>query len=174
MNPDISITEKFFIAMGIFDDEEITFQTFDDSEKKDSRLARILHGSFGRCSNRLIELNQRGAGIFWTVNETNLKGRKAENVTRIRAVFVDLDGAPLDPVLKCPCPPNVVVESSPGRYHCYWLVSDCSIDDFVPIQKALIRQFNGDPACFDLPRVMRLPGFIHQKHEPAISVIICT
>jgi hypothetical protein len=43
-------------------------------------------------------LNREGAGVFVTVNETDLKGRTAKNITSVRAVFVDLDGAPLEPV----------------------------------------------------------------------------
>jgi hypothetical protein len=38
------------------------------------------------------------------VNRGDLRGRKAENVVAVRAVFLDLDGSPLDPVLTAPTP----------------------------------------------------------------------
>ena len=85
---------------------------------------------------------------------------------RVRAVFVDLDGAPLAPVLEAGLEPHVVVESSPGKFHVYWQVDDCPLDQFERVQRALARRFGGDPSVHDLPRVLRVPGFLHCKGEP--------
>jgi hypothetical protein len=128
----------------------------------------------------LKQLNQDGAGVFVTINETDGKGRKAKNIVRIRAVFVDLDGAPLAPVMSGRCLPHIIVESSPQRWHAYWLVQGMALEDFTPIQWAAIRRYNADPIIHDLPRVMRLPGFVHAKvkngvkSEPFVSGIIHT
>jgi RepB DNA-primase from phage plasmid len=149
-----------------------TFQTFDDDpDRKDPKLIRILHGSFADLEFELERLNESGAGIFVTINETNGKGRKTENIERVRALFVDLDGAPLEPVLGTR--PHIVVESSPRRFHAYWLVADMPLGDFSACQEALIERFGGDPVVKDLPRVMRLPGFKHRKGKPFRSRIIC-
>ena len=115
---------------------------------------------------RLTDLQHAGAGVFVTINGTDGAGRKAANIVPVRAVFVDLDGAPFEPVLACPPPPHIAVESSPGRYHAYWLVRDLPLERFAPLQKAIAARFGGDPAIHDLPRVMRLPGFWHLKGEP--------
>ena len=90
---------------------------------------------------------------------------------KVRALFVDFDGAPLEPVLQCGMPPQIAVDSSPGRYHAYWLVSDCPLQDFTRIQVALAEKFGGDPSVKDLPRVMRLPGFCHRKAEPVLTTV---
>src|SRR5208283_4699107 len=119
----------------------------------------------------LTRLNGQGAGIFIMVNAGDLKGRTQENVVSVRAVFVDLDGSPLQPVKDAPFKPHIVVESSPGRYHAYWMVSDCPLEQFTLIQKALARKFNGDPKVNDLCRVLRLPGFYHRKAEPFMTRI---
>lgn len=37
---------------------------------------------------------------------------------------------------------------------------------FKPVQQAIAARFNGDKSVNDLPRVMRLPDHLHQKHEP--------
>jgi hypothetical protein len=151
---------------------EFTFQTFDDNaHRKDESLVRILHGTLKEHWRELVELNSRGAGIYVTVNLTDLKGRKTGNITKVRALFVDLDGGPLDPVATCSTPPHIIVESSPGRWHCYWFVSDVPLDQFKRLQKALIARFNSDPSVHDLPRVLRLPGFIHRKGEPFLSIL---
>ena len=97
------------------------------------------------------------------VNRGNGQDRKADSVSAVRAIFVDLDGAELQPTLEAPVPPSITIESSPGRYHAYWLVRDMPLKDFKPAQQALAAMFGGDKAVCDLPRLMRLPGFYHQK-----------
>lgn len=153
-------------------DEPVTFQTFDDGATKNPKLARILHGNLEEHAATLSALNAQGAGVFVMVNRGDGLGRKAENVTGICALFVDLDGAPLEPVLAAGVEPHITIESSADRYHAYWLVSDCALEQFTPLQAALAAKFNSDPKVKDLPRVMRLPGFWHQKAEPFQTRII--
>jgi hypothetical protein len=53
-----------------------SFQSFDDNkQRKDKRLARILHGTLAEHFDELTRLNAKGAGIFVCINETNGKGR---------------------------------------------------------------------------------------------------
>lgn len=153
--------------------EPVTFQTFGEGAAKSTHgLTRTLHGMMAEHRETLAALNGRGAGVFWTVNATDGRGRKASNVQRIRALFVDLDGAPVAPVQASPLPPHAIVESSPGRWHAYWRIADCGLGDFTPMQKALAKRFDADPKVCDLPRVMRLPGFLHCKHSPFESRIV--
>lgn len=151
-----------------------TFQTFDDNaDRKDQYLARKLHGTLEEHAATLADMQARGAGVYVTVNETDLKGRKVENITRVRAFFLDLDGAPLDPVTAWE-EPHIICETSPGRYHTFWLVDDCPLDAFRQVQKDLIATFGGDDCIHDLPRVMRLPGFWHMKGDPYMVRMIET
>jgi hypothetical protein len=146
-------------------DGEYTFQVFDDSDLKRGYLAKVCHGALEEEAARLAVWNQSGAGVFVVVNEADGMGRRAENITRVRAVFVDLDGAPLQPVLACMLEPHIIVESSPGRFHAYWIVDGLPLDQFPAVQRAIAARFNGDPAVIDVCRVMRVPGFYHQKAE---------
>ena len=70
----------------------------------------------------IVTRYKRGAGVFITINETDGTGRRGENMTRYRAAFVDLDGAPLP--TSWPLEPSFVIESSAGKYHCYWLLQE--------------------------------------------------
>lgn len=170
-----SVAAKAFLhhldAKGIF-----TFQTFDDcKDRKDRSLARVLHGTLEQHFAALASIQEKGGGIFVMVNEGDgvihtgkTTCRNAENVVAVRSVFVDLDGSPLAPVLKG-LYPSIVVESSPDRWHGYWLTHDCPLDDFRKRQQQIAAKFNGDPKVIDLPRVMRLPGFFHQKAEPFMT-----
>lgn len=166
---DLTVASRFLDALA--EGEPVTFQTFDDSEKKRRELAQVLHGSIDEAGDALQAANQRGAGVFWMVNYGNSKGRKREHVTGVRALFLDLDGAPLEPVLAAGVEPHAVVESSPGKWHVYWLVTGCKLEQFALAQKALAAKFGGDASVNDLPRVMRLPGFLHRKSAPYQSRI---
>jgi len=143
---------------------QFTFQTFSDSAvNKDPDMVRVLNGTFAEHRAELSRLNARGACVCVTVNRTDGTGRQDSNITAVRAVFVDLDGAPLEPVTDFPLKPQIIVESSAGRYHAYWLVDGLPLKDFEAIQNAIIATFDGDKSVKDLPRVMRLPGFTWHK-----------
>ena len=151
--------------------ERFTFQTFSDGGK-DAHLAKVHHLQPDQLGP-LVRLNGQGAGVFVTVNATDLQGRRKANMQRVRAVWLDLDGAPLGPVQACPLPPHVVIESSPERYHAYWRVENgVSLEEAETLVAGIAANFDGDPAVKDCGRVMRLPGFYHQKHEPFRSRIL--
>jgi uncharacterized protein YdaU (DUF1376 family) len=148
-----------------------TIQTFDD-HKKDKKLTQVIHfdGEISEIlSAQLKTMNEKGAGIYLCVNETDGKGRKAENVIRVRAVYADLDGVPLEKTL--PFNPTLIVESSAGKYHCYWFTDDTPLEGFTTLQKNIIRTFGSDPAVHDLSRVLRVPGFFHNKEDPFLSKV---
>jgi hypothetical protein len=146
--------------------DKFTFQTFDDNDqRKDKRLARILHGTLDQHYRTLADYSRRGAGVFVTINTTNFHGRSVQCIIQVRAYFADLDGAPLDNVRRLTVPPDIITETSPGRYHVFYLVFDALLGEehFKKTQQTLANLLGGDPSVCDLPRVMRLPGFPHQK-----------
>jgi len=171
ISADLNETDKFLsILCG---DSLVTFQTFDDvKERGNKEFARIYQGFSEENVSSLIALNQDGAGIFVMVNEGNGSGRNTEAVVNVRALFVDLDGSPLQPVLDTGLTPHITVETSPERYHAYWLVEDCPLDKFKGLQQAIAARFNGDKSVNDLPRVMRLPGLMHNKKEPFLTHVL--
>jgi hypothetical protein len=173
-SPDLTEAARFLTAL----DPTATkfcFQTFDDSKaRRDRTLTKILHGTLAEHAAELERLNQKGAGIFVTVNETDGAGRMNENITRVRALYVDLDGAPLGPVQAHKVHPHIVIETSPGRWHAYWRVDGMALEHFTPAQEALSEAFDGDRSVKALPHVMRLPGFFHRKAEPYMAHIIET
>ena len=142
----------------------------DCQEEAHDPFARIIHGTLDECWDELCRLNEQGAGIFITVNATDGKGRSEKNIKRVRALFNDLDDEPLEPVLQSKQPPHIVVESSPGHFHPYRLVEGIALDQFKPLQDKLIDEFGGDHVN-DLPRVLRLPGFIHRKDKDKPSLV---
>jgi Family of unknown function (DUF5906)/RepB DNA-primase from phage plasmid len=171
--------------------KEFTFQTFDDNKERKAKrkkdpFAKVFNGTLAQHWDALVKLNKKGAGIFVTINITDLQGRTNENMTGIRSVFTDLDGAPLNPVLaEGTLKPHIITETSPGRWHAYWRVDrnpldglhhladiERAIKQFEGAQKAIAARYGGDPSVWDLPRVLRLPGFIHRKGAPFLSRIV--
>ena len=152
-----------FLAALAPGETDFTLQTFDDSEAKRPTLARVMHGSLARRFPELSRLSAIGAGVFVTVNRTDLRGRREANAIAVRALFADLDGAPLSILERFGLPPHIIVISSPSRFHVYWKVNDIERTEFTNLQKRLAALLGGDPSVCDLPRVMRLPGFLHQK-----------
>lgn len=146
-----------------------TFQTFDDTQQKRSELVSTRNGTFAELTNWLYSMNGKGAGVFVTVNETDARGRKKENILRVRALFADFDISAPDTAERLradPMPPSIIVESSRGKLHAYWLVDGVELDEFKSLQQAIARHWGSDLSVCDLPRVMRLPGFHHCKGEP--------
>ena len=156
-----------FLAALAPGENDFTFQTFDDDDTRDEKrpeLARVMHGPLTANFAGLSRLSARGAGVFVTVNRTDLKRRRKENVVAVRALFADLDAAPLAVLERLGLPPHIIAISSPERFHPYWLVKGVETTEFTRLQERLAALFGSDPSVCDLPRVMRLPGFPHQKN----------
>lgn len=174
LHPNPEMAQAFLSVLAR--DEPVTFQTFDDDkERKRGDLVRVRHGSLSDHASELVTLNNSGAGVFVMVNAGDGRVHAGERTCRatpsvvgVRSCFVDLDGAPLQPVLRGAAKPHIVVASSPNRWHAYWLMKDCPLEKFAVLQAALQSKFDGDTVK-DLPRVMRLPGFIHRKEKPFMS-----
>jgi hypothetical protein len=152
--------------------DAFTFQTFDDNkQRKDSSLARLLHGTLDQHFDELCRLNAMGAGIFVPVNETDLKGRTKANIVNVRAVFQEADrqGIPV-PSLE----PHIVVQTSQGKFHRYWLTHEheAALREYDGVMRTMVDQYGSDPNARDLARVLRLPGFLHMK-DAANPFLVC-
>jgi len=149
--------------------EKFTFQTFDDKPTKNPALARWVHGDIDALFTELVNYNRLGAGVFVMVQSGDGSGRNIKAVNRIRCIFNENDhGVPK----KQPLEPQIVVETSPGKAHHYFLTDGLGLDDFKPIQDRLITDYGSDKNANDLPRVLRVPGFYHNKQEPHLVTIV--
>ncbi len=112
----------------------------------------------------LCRLNERKYGIYLTINETDGKGVKNENITGIRALWADWDHGAPDEV---PLQPSFTVRTSPNRMQAYWLLNDeMTNDEFKACMGHIVTAYGGDDKCKDRARVLRVPGFNHTKAEP--------
>ena len=153
-------------------DGGLTVQTFAD--RRPSALApQIRGGSIDALWPWIRDQSEQGAGVFATVNATPPGQRTAAAVTAVRALFVDVD-RPDDARPDWHLLPTLTVASGRGL-HAYW-----SLDPFAPpdpvqfrgAQRRLAAYYGSDPSVCDLPRVMRLPGTLHQKADPRPVTIL--
>lgn len=169
LRPDPGQARRFLLLLDE-EAERFCFQTFDDNKaRKDGALASIKHGDLESCGKELWRLNKQGAGVFVTVNDTDGEGRRIQNITRVRAVWHEEDQP--TGITVWPLEPHIIVESSPGKYHRYWLVDGMSKEQHAMVMARMVREYGSDPNARDVARVLRLPGFLHQKN-PASPFLV--
>ena len=114
--------------------------------------------------------NVRGWGVFHVVNEFDGR-RRISNLRRIRSWITEIDGdkdAARERLERSPLVPSRVIESKNG-FHAYWDAKpDANPKHYKTITTALAERFGGDMNARDLARILRTPGFKHQKdpHDP--------
>ena len=155
--------------------KRFTLQTFDDNRaRKASNLARVLE--LNGFTREVSELHKAGAGIYLTVNETDGKGRKDENIIRIRDIWQE-DDSGYEGVF--PIEPTTVIETSDGHFHRHWTVADDwptdekGQADFAGVMRRMVADYGSDRNAADVSRVLRIPGFYNQK-DPAKPQFIQT
>ncbi len=118
-----------------------------------------------------MELNLKGAAVFLLVNRGDSKGRQVDNVLSIVRFFLDLDDAPLEPVMDAPIGPHIVVEPSQSRYQSFWKIEPISVTDdnrtsaktsFERLESSSAQRFEGD-YIVKLPRIVRHPFLIRNR-----------
>jgi len=155
-------TKDLLKFLSNFDGKHIFTAYHRDRSPTNDLYPRHFPTDIHSCYTYLRELQLQGYEIYFTVNEVAGNTRKAEDVIRARAVFVDDDnqregGFRTDFILQ----PSLIVETSQGKYHYYWLTSTTDLTEWTRVQEALIHLYRTDPKIKDLSRVMRLPEFNH-------------
>lgn len=150
--------------------ETVCLRVFDDKKRgmfKGQKLS-VEAGKFATIETTLRNHNAEGRGVFFVVNSG---GQSDEDINRINAQFVESDKLSFEEMQaridSFPLQPSMIVKTRKSL-HAYWFVKDAEVARFRPIQKSLVTCFDGDPACINESRVMRLPGFFHCKEEPLL------
>ena len=98
------------------------------------------------------------------------QSRTKEDIETIRHLYLDIDRngpTALEAVETSSVVPrpNYVLETSPEKYQVVWKVEGIAQDQAETLQRAMVREFGGDPAATDSTRVLRLPEFVNRKYE---------
>ena len=162
------------VLSSLFNPTEIVcFRIFDD--KKNSTFPgcklQCECGKYKSIEEILKNHNALGRGISFVVN---LGGHDDGSITRINAQFVEMDNGSFEEQQKkidaFPLQPSMVIKTKKS-FHVYWFMdASAKVGRFRTIQTQLVKHFDGDPACVNESRVMRLPGFNHCKQDPPVEV----
>lgn len=85
-------------------------------------------------------------------------------------LWADFDTGKVDP-FALPLKPSIVIESSPGRYHCFWLLNvSLSLGTLEYYNRRLASAFGADPSGWDANQLLRLPLGVNSKREQLTAV----
>lgn len=143
------------------------------SDTGPSAKGKVFRGTLAQAWEWLCRWNAAGYGCFLTVNATDGQGRSKGNITAVRAVWADLDGIDARQQYEAAAAwspaPSFAVQTSPERWHIYWLLAPgCPLDMAESLNRRLRTRFNADQSATDLARVLRVPGSYHLKADPAL------
>jgi len=142
------------------------------------RIVRVEQALEARYMAWLSYENQHGRNnIYVAANplRSGSKKRTKECIASVRHLYLDVDtdgDARLAALLASDMvpPPTSVLSTSPGKYQVLWRVEGFDFERQEHTLKLLAIAFGGDPACTDCNRVLRVPGFLNRKYDPAYRV----
>jgi hypothetical protein len=127
----------------------------------------------------LAHENHIGANIYVAANPLLARSRKRtkECIASVRHLYIDIDvnGEARLAALRASDlvpEPNIIVSTSAGKYQVLWRVEDFDFYMQETTLKLLAMAFHGDISCTDCNRVLRIPGFLNHKYDPAQLVTV--
>jgi hypothetical protein len=137
------------------------------------------------------DTNAMGYNIYWTVNvaRPGTSGKPSkEDISHARFVHVDIDPPrddaswSIDTAIAdiVPFQPSTLVASGGGLQALWRLDVSASAEDVEVVNKAIASVTGGDPACWNVDRLFRVPGTINypsatkqaRGRKPALAVTI--
>jgi hypothetical protein len=116
--------------------------------------------------------NANGADIYVGMNplKQDASSRTKDDIDTIRHLYLDLDhgGCTSLQAIKnsdLVPQPNYVLNTSPEKFQVVWKAEGITLEEAEALQRAMAREFDGDPAATDSTRVLRLPGFSNKKYD---------
>lgn len=180
LNNKISLKD-FFRAFGYTDNDTVYCRMFKDRDKGDDHgenceaelwrfegLEKYLH--------TMNEQEGQNRGVYFVVCGGGQTNAAAKAKGKVHAQFMECDDYSFEEQIRrlngFEFEPSVIIRTRKSL-HCYWLMeAGASMDRFRYVQTQLAEYFGGDTSIKNESRVMRLPGFLHQKAEPVMVRLI--
>ena len=142
--------------------------------KVTQRIVTVKQAIAPRYLGWLAYENTNGANIYVAANPLRSGSRKRtkESIASVRHIYIDVDTdgeariAAIQSSDLVPAP-TIILSTSPGKYQALWRVEGFDLVRQEDTLKQLAIAFGGDPACTDCNRVLRVPGFLNRKYDPA-------
>src|ERR1700730_7356084 len=118
------------------------------------RITRATNAASPDFQAWLRHKNASGADIYVGMNSLKRDAQSStkENVEKIRHLYLDIDRRGPEAVKAVENSglvprPNYVFETSPGKFQVIWKVEDIPQDRAEALQRAMVREFGGDPVA---------------------------
>jgi hypothetical protein len=173
-------TAKDFLSRCFAPGDTIALLLRNEREAKiQQRIVLLERALAPRYLGWLAHENRNGANIYVAANPLLARSRKRtkECIASVRHLYIDIDvnGEARLAALRASelvPEPNVIVSTSAGKYQVLWRVEDFDFYMQETTLKLLAMAFHGDIACTDCNRVLRIPGFLNHKYDPAHLVTV--
>jgi hypothetical protein len=127
----------------------------------------------------LAHENASGANVYVAANPLRPGSRKRtkESIASVHQLYIDIDTdgdarlAALRVSNAVPTP-TAILSTSQGKYQVLWRVDGFDFARQEQTLKLLAIAFGGDSACTDCNRVLRIPGYLNRKYDPAQRVTV--
>ncbi len=143
------------------------------------RIVALERALATRYLRWLAHENGTGANVYVAANPLRSGSRKRtkESIASVRHLYIDIDAdgdTRLAALLASDAvpTPTAILSTSPGKYQVLWRVDGFDFERQETMLKVLSIEFGGDPACTDCNRVLRIPGFLNRKYDPAPRVTV--
>src|SRR5271163_3059890 len=151
----------------------------DNGERPTQRTVRLEQVLTPRYLGWLAHENGIGANVYVAANplRSGSRRRTKESIASVRHLYIDIDfdGEARVAALRASDAvpvPTAILSTSPNKYQALWRVDGFDLARQEQTLKLLAIAFGGDPACTDCNRVLRVPGFLNQKYDPAYRVTV--
>lgn len=161
----------------------LAWRIFHDSSRHETGYN--IGGSLNQIKSRLVAWQKSGNGVFITINgmvmpsdpssSWRMKQTSAQ-VNCLRACVIDFDNIPIP--AKWEIEPNFLTVRDETHFHAWFLLKEESspisnAELWKQTQYRLALFYDGDIHLTDLPRVIRVPGTLHQKQPiPILTRLI--
>jgi hypothetical protein len=143
------------------------------------RIVRLEQAIAPRYLAWLAYQNHNGANVYVAANPLRSGSRKRtkESIAEVRHLYIDIDVDGEERIAELRASdavpvPSTILSTSPGKYQALWRVEGFDFDQQESTLKLLVTAFGGDSACTDRNRVLRVPGFLNRKYDPAHTVSV--
>ena len=151
----------------------------ENSTSTTQRIVRLEQAIAPRYLAWLRYENRNGSNVYVAANPLLPGSRKRtkECIAEVRHLYIDIDvdGEERIAALRASDAvpdPSTILSTSPGKYQALWRVEGFDFDQQESSLKLLAIAFGGDSACTDRNRVLRVPGFMNRKNDPAHPVSV--
>lgn len=141
------------------------------------RKTKAIHRAFYTSIEdflRSVEKYQNYEVYFGVSTRFGTGGGKKKDCYRSKVVWMDLDNRELGDFKAYP-KPDIVVDSG-GGLHVYWILKNPVLvrneirgAQLEAVNRGLAEKFGGD-VCEDLTRILRVPGTLNHKYNPAKKI----